>query len=345
MNVKVSPRAPGADDPAYGADDVNWLPRARLRAGARRRNLLKTLIFMTVCLLVAAAGFAAWTSQGEFAKFLSADKSSQRAPAPRAQPQPQPQPPSVQTAAQTPAISQPVRSVTPGAAAPPRPVQADARPPAETRPAPEVSAPEAQRPVANLRLTADGQVLPADSTAASAAAPVPVIPLVPPPAVDLPHPIALGSAPPSAQIPPQASAPPSAPLALGSAAPRTPEPAFTLDAPREVDRQARAAPPRVEPPASPAPQRVAAAPAFTPPPGSKVAIYLDEYPDQKAAAAGLSQKAGAYGRHIGSAGKLTYSRRLGNEWRLRVGNLDQAEAQALCAKLSGAGAPCAIGPN
>jgi hypothetical protein len=76
-----------------------------------------------------------------------------------------------------------------------------------------------------------------------------------------------------------------------------------------------------------------------------VAIYLDEFEDQKAAAAGLNQKQGAYAPLIGSAGRLTYSRRLGNTWRLRVTNLDQTTAEALCAKLKGAGAPCAVGPN
>ncbi len=75
-----------------------------------------------------------------------------------------------------------------------------------------------------------------------------------------------------------------------------------------------------------------------------MAVYLDEYPDQKAAAAALPQKSGAYGKIIGSAGKLTYTRRNG-DWRLRVSNLDQATAEALCAKLRGAGAPCSVGPN
>ncbi|MBX9759500.1 MAG: SPOR domain-containing protein [Beijerinckiaceae bacterium] len=48
---------------------------------------------------------------------------------------------------------------------------------------------------------------------------------------------------------------------------------------------------------------------------------------------------------MGSAGKLTYSRRGGDAWRLRVTNLDQATAEAVCAKLKGAGAPCTVGPN
>jgi hypothetical protein len=76
-----------------------------------------------------------------------------------------------------------------------------------------------------------------------------------------------------------------------------------------------------------------------------VSVYLDAYPDQKAAAAALSQKSGAYGRAIGSAGKLTYTRRNGDSWRLRVGNLDQSTAEAMCVRLRSAGAPCSIGPN
>jgi hypothetical protein len=118
---------------------------------------------------------------------------------------------------------------------------------------------------------------------------------------------------------------PSSPLSLMSA----PPPAPVAVAPAQ--------------PSAPAPQRTAALP--TPSEGEKVAVYLDEYPDQKAAAAGLSQKSGAYGKHIGSAGKLTYTRRNGNTWRLRVSNLDQTTAEALCGKLKDAGAPCSVGPN
>jgi hypothetical protein len=142
-------------------------------------------------------------------------------------------------------------------------------------------------------------------------------------------------------LPPLAGVEEWAPPAAAPAAPARSEPS----APRDLTRAApppERTPAILNPPA--APQRTA---ALTPPPapGAKVSVYLDEYPDQKAAAAALSQKSGAYGKAIGSGGKLTYTRRNGDSWRLRVSNLDQAAAEAMCVRLRSAGAPCSVGPN
>ena len=103
--------------------------------------------------------------------------------------------------------------------------------------------------------------------------------------------------------------------------------------PAKPAREARVAP---EQPAAPPQPPVAS--------GEKAAVYFDEYPDQKAAAAALKTAQAKFGPHVG-ANKITYTRRNGASWRLRVGNLEPAAAEAICAKVKAAGQTCAVGPN
>lgn len=332
------------------SDNVNWLPRSRLRSGRGGDRLLTALTVATAAVLAAAAGVAAWSRQGDFAslQMFASDKATERAPAARAPAAPPPPGPVVRSVTSSPAAPAPADrpAASPARVAPP-PAEASAPPPSPA-------------PVTTIRMTPEGApVAPAPERTASTP-PESRLPQASPPAplareqvIEPVPPIPPSNAPPLA-LPSAAPAPPPAAAAAPAPAPaRSPAPFRPQDlgfdqtppaeAPPAPARAASAAADRGVVAATP-PQRAAPPP---PPaaPGEKVAIYLDEFPDQKAAAAALGQKAAAYGKFIGSAGKLTYSRKLGNEWRLRVSNLDQDAAQALCAKLTGAGAPCAVGPN
>lgn len=131
-------------------------------------------------------------------------------------------------------------------------------------------------------------------------------------------------APPAATMEPQ-PIPPTAPLPEFPPGPAPSDPAL---------RPAVAPRPEMRPPVREA--RLA--------PGETAAVYLDAYPDQKAAAAALKTAQAKYGPYIG-ANRLTYTRRNGAGWRLRVGNLDPAAAEAICAKVKAAGQTCGVGPN
>ncbi|MFN3889313.1 MAG: hypothetical protein ACK4MV_02865 [Beijerinckiaceae bacterium] len=322
MSVKLSGGPPGAGDPPpAAADDIHWLPRSRLRSGGRGDRLLAGLTILTAAVLASAAGVAAWSRHGDLVspQIFTADKAPDRAPAARAPVAPPPPAPVV-------------RTVTPPRASPAPPVveRFEARADPIPAPAAESAAPAPAREAPTIRMTPEGEVL-AAAPQRLASAPEPSSP---PPASAAPQepseplpPIPLSSAPPAA---------PPAPASLKAQDLPGFNPDVATDPPKPVREAARAERPAPQP-----------APAVSPPPASsdgKVAVYLDEYPDQKAAAAGLSQKSGAYGKYIGSAGKLTYTRRNG-DWRLRVSNLDRSTAEALCEKLKGAGAPCSVGPN
>lgn len=315
------------------SESVQWLPRSRLRSGGRGDFMLTMLMVATVSVLAVAAGFAAWSRHegsgsqgGELASSSTMpDKGPDRASAARAPAVPTTSPPA------------PVRNASAipiGPAAPPSDVRAPAPSPAAV----------AAAPAATVRIDSSGAPinppLPPTQTARTEPpvdiAPAPASP--PPPVAPAPVPrFSAGSF----EAPPQlAGVSDWAPPAPSAAAPVRSEPAAPRDLTRAALTPERAAPSSP----APAPQRTA---ALTPPPapGARVSVYLDEYPDQKAAAAALSQKSGAYGRAIGPGGKLTYTRRNGDSWRLRVSNLDQAAAEAMCVRLRSAGAPCSIGPN
>lgn len=140
-------------------------------------------------------------------------------------------------------------------------------------------------------------------------------------------------APPVPALVPAASAPP-APALLEALAP----PAPVIVAPEPASSRSPAS-------ESPAPPDQPA-PAPRPPvaPGARAAVYLDPYPDQKSAAAALRGAQAKFGPYIG-ANRLTYARRNGGAWRLRVGNLDTEAAEAICARVRAAGHACAVGPN
>ena len=322
---------------------MDWLPRARLRSGGRGDKLLTGLIVVTASVLAAAAGFAAWSRHGDFTGQQSA-ATSQPARVAAA--------PAAQTPAPTsPPAPAPVRNVAAAPSAPP--AAAPSVTPSEPQGDPAASrvtmrAEPVQTttaaPVTTIRTTPSGVPIEPTRETVAAANPAPV---------EISRPPVRDVAPP---IPPEA--PPQPPIPLASA-PRTVSPAplttfsaGTFDVLPAIggDSPVGNAPPpsgvraQTNERAAPAPQRTAAA---TPPPaatGGRVAVYMDGYPDQKAAAAALSQKSGAYSKYIGSAGRLTYTRR-GNDWRLRVSNLDQATAEAICARMQGSGAPCSVGPN
>lgn len=344
MSVRIFGRASSGDESAQAApENVDWLPRARLRSGGRGDRLLTGLIVVTASVLAAAAGFAAWSRHGDFTAQQSAATSTPSAPARQAIAPPAPPAPAsapapvrnVAAAPSAPPVAAP--SVVPGE---PREDAAASRVTMRAEPVQTTTA----APVTTIRTTPSGVPIETTRATVAAAAPPPVE-ISPPPMRD--------AAPP---IPP--AAPAQAPIPLASAprpasgAPLTNFSAGTFDVLPAIvgDSPVGNAPPpsgvraQSNERAAPATQRTAAA---TPPPtssGGRVAVYMDGYPDQKAAAAALSQKSGAYSKYIGSAGRLTYTRR-GNDWRLRVSNLDQATAEAICARMQGSGAPCSVGPN
>lgn len=314
------------------SEAVNWLPRSRLRSGGRGDFLMNALTVATVCVLAAAAGFAAWSRHGD-------DSAPAASAASR--------PPERLTVARAPAA--PTAPVAPTPAVAPAPAVAPVRN--------VVTAPSASPlPPASIVAGAESTGAPRASASAPPVSIEPRVETVPPseapPRPVAPAPLTNFSAGSFESLPPLAGVadwapPPPAPTpspAAPPASPSRPDPT----PPRDLSGAARSqqAPPAANQPTpvAPTPQRAA---ALTPPPaaGAKVSIYLDEYPDQKSAAAALSQKSSAYGRAIGSGGKLTYTRRNGDAWRLRVGNLDRSAAEAMCARLKSAGAPCSIGPN
>ena len=198
-----------------------------------------------------------------------------------------------------------------------------------------------------------------------------------PPAVIRPAPPSKAGEPrsaPASRLPVQAPSPSPAsllspaPLAPASLAPASLAPRPVVEAvdgalPVPSDVAAAPAPPEPEPLEAVAPPSAVAAPAkppasdarvapdkpapaLRPPvaPGARVAVYLDQYPDQRSAAAALKTAQAKVGPYIG-ANRLTYTRRNGGAWRLRVGNLDLAAAEAICARVRAAGQTCAVGPN
>ncbi len=91
MSVRLFGRAASGDESAPAApDNVDWLPRARLRSGGRGDRLLTGLIVVTASVLAAAAGFAAWSRHGDFAFQQSAATSATSAPARQAAAPPAP---------------------------------------------------------------------------------------------------------------------------------------------------------------------------------------------------------------------------------------------------------------
>ncbi len=316
-------------------ENVNWLPRSRLRAGGRGDFLLTALMVATLSVLAAAAGFAAWSRHGgeEASTTIVSEKAPERATVARAPAVP---------AASSPT---PVRNVSAIAAAPaalPSDVRAPA--PAPTAlPAP-AALPATAAPAATIRIDSSGAPVNPTVRSTQIARMEPPAEIVPP--SDSPQtPVA------PAPLPRFSAGNFEAPAPLAGvsdwAPPAAPSAPARSGPPARSDLTRAAPPPERAPLASspaPAPQRTA---ALTPPPaaGAKVSVYLDAYPDQKAAAAALSQKSGAYGKAIGSGGKLTYTRRKGDSWRLRVSNLEQSAAVAMCVRLKSAGAPCSIGPN
>jgi len=192
------------------------------------------------------------------------------------------------------------------------------RSPSPSKAAEPISAPDSRRPVqapspSPASLLSPFPLAPA-SLAPASLAPRPVIE-----AVDwaLPDSSDVAAAPASPEPPPlEALAPPSAVVA--------PSQSSAGDAPRA-------------PPEKPAPRPAVA-------PGARVAVYLDQYPDQRSAAAALKTAQAKVGPYIG-ANRLTYTRRNNADWRLRVGNLAPAAAEAICAKVKAAGQTCAVGPN
>lgn len=333
MNLRFPGRSADADESSRQlARDVDWLPRARLRSGGRGDRLLWALTVTTACVLAAAAGLAVWGRHGDLVdlRMFSASKAPERAPTDR--------PPASAAPA---APAQTVRTVTPSATPPQSSTSQEAVRRIETSPAPVRPQPVEEPPpreVTTIRTTPSG--VPIDATTqrepvAEALPPIP-LPSAPPPAPQ--RSASAGSVEISPPPPPVRNPEPFRPQDLPGF---NQAPGFdgSLDSPPPPAREvARSAPPER---AAPSP---ASSPSPSPATGGRVAVYLDEYPDQKAAAAALPQKSGAYGKIIGSAGKLTYTRRNG-DWRLRVSNLDRATAEALCAKLRGAGAPCSVGPN
>lgn len=316
MNVKFSGGPPRVVETARKqGDNVEWLPRARLRSGMRRDRLITGLTILIAAVLALAAGVAAWSRHDGAASVQvtsadqtdSADKTVEQAPAVSAS---APVVPEASPFAESEAAPV-VTAATPA----PQPAQ------------PEVA--EASRP----------------SEAPSVFSPAPWSPLTPPApqqAPDEPAPERVVAAPAEPEPEPAPSSPSGA--ATLADAPEPVEPPAAIPGEMVTASDPPLPPPReVEPDLTP--QRTAALAAPAAPAGGKVAVYLDEFSDQKAAAAGLAQKAPAYSPLIGSAGKLTYSRRNSNVWRLRVSNLDQATAEALCGKFKGAGAPCSVGPN
>ena len=348
MGVNVSGRPNGGDESdAPPVEGVAWLPRARLRSGARGDRLLTSLTILTACVLATAAGVAAYARHGDLVSFdlasLQIFSGEQKTPE-RAPLAVQPPPPTVRTVAPAPQPS--LRGTTqpepPARAEVEAPRRSSERvmPDGSLAPPPASLAPEPAREPKRLAAGPDP------------APPAPRPPVTTPTAIERPEPVrppapvfdpvppipsSTASAP---SVPPTAFAPSQQIAAPAPRPPETPAPAARAAAPQPPAQPRQPVVVASSQPAAPA--REAAAPA---PAGGKVAIYLDEFDDQKAAAAGLTQKQGKYAPLIGSAGKLTYSRRLGNAWRLRVSNLDQSTAEAVCAKLKGAGAPCAVGPN
>ena len=194
-----------------------------------------------------------------------------------------------------------------------------------------------------------------------------------PPAVIRPAPPSKAAEPrsaPASRLPVQAPSPSPAsllspvPLAPASLAPRPTVEAVDGALPVPSDVAAAPAPPEPPPLEAVAPPSVVAvpvkssagdaprappekpAPAPRPPvaPGARAAVYLDQYPDQRSAAAALKGAQAKFGPSIG-ANRLTYARRAGGAWRLRVGHLDLAAAEAICARVKAAGHTCVVGPN
>lgn len=198
-------------------------------------------------------------------------------------------------------------------------------PPAVIRPAPPSKAGEPRSaPASRLPVQAPSP------SPASLLSPVPLAPVSLAPASLAPRPVveAVDGALP---VPSDVAAAP---------APPEPEPLEAVAPPSAVAAPAKApaSDPRV------APEKPA--PALRPPvaPGARVAVYLDQYPDQRSAAAALKTAQAKVGPYIG-ANRLTYTRRNGGAWRLRVGNLELAAAEAICARVRAAGQTCAVGPN
>ncbi len=75
--------------------------------------------------------------------------------------------------------------------------------------------------------------------------------------------------------------------------------------------------------------------------GATWAVYFDQFPDMKAAAAQINALQGKYGPHLGGR-SLTYAK-AGAGWRMRVSGLTSEAAETICGKVKSAGNACSVG--
>lgn len=75
--------------------------------------------------------------------------------------------------------------------------------------------------------------------------------------------------------------------------------------------------------------------------GATWAVYLDRFPDQRAAAAQINALQGKYGPYLGGK-RLTYTRS-GDGWAVRASGLTEESAGQVCDKVRKAGSACSIG--
>lgn len=345
MNVRHSSRGEGQEG-LESADGIAWLPRARLRAGRGDRLIFGLLIGVVVSLALAAA--LAFHERGQnFAGRQYQALATERQTAQRRAAAPLRSPARVEPANDA-AAGRGVRAEP----APPAPLASPASPahaappfalpsPAEPPPIPGAP-PSGATPVAVSDSAPEPAWRDAPATTAATAPETAPVPRVVQPAPESTPPAEPAPAPVFAAAPVPQVAPPEADPAPESA---DPEVARALaDAPPPPRRPAKLAAVEARAP-DPAPNSApAAAPVGGAPAGGRAAVYLDTFPDQKAAAAGLQARAAKYAPLIGGS-RVTYSRRSANAWRLRVSNLDPPAAQAMCARIKAAGLECEVGPN
>ena len=183
--------------------------------------------------------------------------------------------------------------------------------------------------------------LPASGLPASAAPVLPADALVPGRVAR--EPAIVAAAPIAAQPPGVAFAPDRPPAAPSVVNDRAAEPPVRA-LPRKPEVEAKPEAKSAEP------ARTQIAKAEPPPPesalrkggeGATWSVYLDSFPDQRAAAAQINALQSKYSPHLGGR-RLTYTRK-GENWLMRASGLTQEAADQVCEKVRKAGSACSVG--
>lgn len=289
---------------AAGHEAVDWLPRARVRG--KGGDFLVVVLSSAVFIMLGLAAMIVRFGPADPASALTAPKQNLGANL-------QPAPAAVKQTEIVRSQNEIVRNIA----------SVGSNPPAS--PAPVSNLPASNLPASSLPASA-APVLPADALAPGRVAREPAI---------------VAAAPIAAQPPGVAFAPDPPPAA----------PKVVNDLERAAEPPTRAPPrkPEVEAKSAEA-ARTQIAKAEPPPPesalrkggeGATWSVYLDSFPDQRAAAAQINALQSKYSPHLGGR-RLTYTRK-GENWLMRASGLTQEAADQVCEKVRKAGSACSVG--